>query len=233
MNTSTNSDVRNRFYFRAICHVSLSPVRLSLTLFLAVSVLSGSLAVRALVTKALNSDLPFLLASKIFIRTIRSSDKESTEGRATERAGCASRMSVSLSVSQSVCQSCNTPYPDRGPRPHESEVQQPSRFCPRSHGSGAMPANPNAPAPLRPSRLCSALAPGLQGGWPQHGQPGAGWLLHHSAREQGLTFSRTVHKVSGRTAAHIRTHPRTSAHGPPLLTIFNRTNRQFLQVEQT
>lgn len=153
---------KSHFYFTANCHVSLSPVCLSLSH--SVSSLSGSLAVRALVTKALNSDLPFLLASKIFMRTIRSSDKESAEGRATERAGCASRMSARLSVRPSVLQHSTPRTTD--PRPHESEVQQLlSLLCPQSrqwlHASQPHRTPPLAP---RPSRLRSALAPGLQGG---------------------------------------------------------------------
>lgn len=205
--------------------MSLSPVCLPLTLFLPVSFLSGSLAIRALVTKALNSDLPFLLSSKIFIRTIRSSDKESTEGRATERAGCASRMSVGLSVCLSVSPA-TLPTRTADPVLMSPRCSSPLAFAPAVTAVARCQPAPTPPPLSVPAGSALPSPLGCRG-------------VGHSAGSQGQAGCCTAaheSKVSLSAAQPTRSagaQPRTSAHGPPLLTIFNRTNRRFLQVEQT
>ena len=84
-----------------------------------------------------------------------------------ERAGCASRTPV-----------LQHPIPRPQTWPHQSEQQQTSIFAPSqvqcSQGKVAWcqlnhPANPHPPLP---SRLCSVLAPGQEGGWPRSTRTG-------------------------------------------------------------
>lgn len=109
-----------------------------LTIFCLSPCLSLPLAIEwILETKPPTPEFPVLLATKIFIRTIRSSDKGSTEGwgHASERAGCASRTSF-LQHSILRPQACS----------HQSETQQPPSLPPVRPG-GKVPASPNIPTP--------------------------------------------------------------------------------------
>lgn len=128
-----------------------------------------------------NPELPFLLASKIFIRTIRSSDKASTEGWGA--CGRKGRM-----CQQDVC-SATLYTQTTGPSSSIWEAAT-SLFAPsqaRQSGEGGMvPANPMPPPPpLLPSQqalLCPSpwavgvghTARTLGGG----GGTRASWLLH-------------------------------------------------------
>lgn len=215
---------KSHFYFTANCHVSLSPVCLSLSH--SVSSLSGSLAVRALVTKALNSDLPFLLASKIFMRTIRSSDKESAEGRATERAGCASRMSARLSVRPSVRPATLHTQDHRPPSPRVRGAAAPLASVPAV--TAVAPCQPTAshPAP-RPSSQQASLCP-------RPWAAGRGGSVGHSTHSRGQADCGTaVHESKVSLSAAQPTRSAGATDLPPLPTVFNGTNRQFLQLEQT
>ncbi|MED6244519.1 hypothetical protein ATANTOWER_014358 [Ataeniobius toweri] len=71
--------------------------------------LNGSLAVRAIETIPSNPELSFLLASKIFIRTIRSSDKMIADGRGW---GCTRQRWQDVPAGRLFC---NTLYPDHRP----------------------------------------------------------------------------------------------------------------------
>lgn len=149
--------------------------------------LSGSLAVRALETIPPNPELPFLLASKIFIRTIRSSDKASTEGRGSERQR---RQDVPAGRLF-----CNTLYPDHRPvLVHLRHSGHP--LCPQPEEGGTVPARspPPPPHPI-PSRPGSVLAPGQEGSAAQHAQcvwgaGGVGGGTRASGLLRGLTHRR-------------------------------------------
>lgn len=133
---------------------------LFLPIFLTLWSLNGSLAVRAIETIPSNPELSFLLASKIFIRTIRSSDKTSAEGRGR---GSARQRGQDVPAGRLFC---NTLYPDH--RPVLINLRHSSHpLCPQSgraarrgwHGSNKTP-QPEHPYP---TRLCSIIAFGQEG----------------------------------------------------------------------
>lgn len=125
-----------------------------------------------------NPELPFLLASKIFIRTIRSSDKASTEGwgacgregRMCQQDVCSATLyTQTTDLSSSIWDTAASLFAP-------SQARQPGE-------GGTVPANPKSPTPTAPSRLCSVLAPGQEGLAAQHAQweeggTRASWLLH-------------------------------------------------------
>lgn len=146
-----------------------------------------------------NPELPFLLASKIFIRTIRSSDKASTEGwgacgregRMCQQDVCSATLyTQTTDLSSSIWDTAASLFAP-------SQARQPGE-------GGTVPAKPQPPS--HPSRLCSVLAPGQEGLAAQHAQweeggTRASWLLHDlthrscCARKARSHFSRAARSV--------------------------------------
>lgn len=130
-----------------LCCLSLSLPCLPLSLSLSL-VTEWIISCRGPWNQTPNPELPFLLASKIFIRTIRSSDKASTEGWGAR--GRKGRM-----CQQDVC-SATLYTPTTGPSSSIWDAAT-SLFAPsqaRQSGEGGMvPANPMPPPPpLLPSQ---------------------------------------------------------------------------------
>lgn len=96
-----------------------------------------------------NPELPFLLASKIFIRTIRSSDKASTEGWGA--CGREGRM-----CQQDVCsETLYTQTTDLSSSIWDTAASLPSPTQDRQPGEGGtVPANPPVPSPSQQALLC-------------------------------------------------------------------------------
>lgn len=129
-----------------------------------------------------NPELPFLLASKIFIRTIRSSDKASTEGwGACGREG--------MVCQQDVCSA--TLYTETCP--HQSETQPPSFYPVRPGCQGKMALCQLTPS-LHPGSQQALLCPRPWAGGVGHkhaqweeGGTRASWLLHELTHRSHCT----------------------------------------------